>query len=316
LRAEISQSQFLLKLAISSSFSDLHTKSTGTKVALHHYGLSILEISMQEETPQIETSSPSFRLGALSVVVLAFIALLGYAIHERNAAQQVAAESARTAAALKDTRSQIEALTAKLDAMTAAPAPAPAPQIRHSNHARAIAAVHHVKPDPRWKKFQTQLDAQGKAIDDTRQDLASTRTELQGSIATNHQEIVALKRKGERNIYEFDIDKSKQFSHAGPVGVSLRKANTKHQYADLALMVDDREVSKKHLNLYEPAMFFAGNPDQPLEVVINSISKNHIHGYISTPKYKPAELAAISGEGAPVSVVPGDSTGSPQLRRR
>src|SRR5690348_16716920 len=147
---------------------------------------------MQEETPNIETSSPSFRLGALVVVLLAFIGLLGYAIHERNAAHEVAAENAQTAAALKDTRSQIEALTAKLDALTAPPMPAPAPQIRHLSHARVVAAVRHGKPDPRWKKFQTQLDAQGRAIDQPRQDLASTRTDLQGSIAKNHDQIVLL----------------------------------------------------------------------------------------------------------------------------
>jgi hypothetical protein len=270
---------------------------------------------MQEETLHIETSSPSFRLGTLVIVLLAFIGLLGYAIHERNAAQQVAAENAQTAAALKDTRSQIEALTAKLDVLTAPPVQA-APQVRHATHARLIPAVRHGKPDPRWKKFQTQLDAQGKAIDETRQDLASTRTALQGSIATNHEQIVALQRKGERNIYEFDINKSKQFSHAGPIGVSLRKANTKQQYADLKLMVDDREVSKKHLNLYEPAVFFADSGDQPMQVVISSITKNHIHGYISAPRYKASELAAMSGDAGTAAVAAGDNAASPQLHRR
>jgi hypothetical protein len=271
---------------------------------------------MQEQTPQIETSSPSFRLGALVIMLLAFIGLLGYAIHERNAARQIASENAQTAAALKDTRSQIEALTAKLDALTALPVQAPAPQVRHTSHARLVPAVRHGKPDPRWRKFQTQLDAQGRAIDQTRQDLASTRTELQGSIATNHEQIVALQRKGERNIFEFDINKSKQFSHAGPIGVSLRKANTKQQYADLKLMVDDREVSKKHLNLYEPAQFYADSAEQPMQVVINSITKNHIHGYISTPKYKASELAAMSADSAPSVAVAGESASSPQLHRR
>lgn len=271
---------------------------------------------MQEETPHIETSSPSFRLGALVIVLLAFIGLLGYAVHERNAAQQVADEKAQTAAALKDTRSQIEALTAKLDALTAPAVQAAAPRVRHSSHARMIPAVRHGKPDPRWKRFQTQLDSQGRAIDQTRQDLSSTRTELQGSIATNHEQIIALQRKGERNIYEFDINKSKQFSHAGPIGVSLRKANTKQQYADLKLMVDDREVSKKHLNLYEPAMFYADSVEQPMQVVINSITKNHIHGYISTPKYKASELAAMSGDAGTAAVGVGDNAGNPQLHRR
>jgi len=69
-----------------------------------------------------------------------------------------------------------------------------------------------------------QLDAQGQALDATKQDLVSTRTELQGSIAKTHDEIVVLQRKGERNYYEFDIDKSKQFSHTGPVGRQPEKS--------------------------------------------------------------------------------------------
>ena len=106
--------------------------------------------------------------------------------------------------------------------------------------------------------------------------------------------MVVLQRKGERNYYEFDIDKSKQLSRTGPVGVSLRKANTKLQYADLELMVDDLKMSKKHLNLYEPAMFYPGDESRPLELVINRISKDHIHGYVAEPKYKASELASSS----------------------
>jgi hypothetical protein len=33
--------------------------------------------------------------------------------------------------------------------------------------------------------------------------------------------------------------------HEGPFGIRLKKANSKHQYADLELMVDDRNLSQK-----------------------------------------------------------------------
>jgi hypothetical protein len=131
-------------------------------------------------------------------------------------------------------------------------------------------------------------------IEGTRQDLASARNELGSGIAKNHEELVALQKKGERNFYEFDIDKSKQFSHTGPIGVSLRKANTKHLYADLELLVEDRSISKKHLDLFEPAMFYPDGEHQPIELVVNRISKNHVHGYISVPKYRGSELTAMN----------------------
>jgi hypothetical protein len=270
-----------------------------------------------EERPRIEASSASFRLGALIVALVAFIALFGYAVRERNLAEQLTGENQQTATALKDTRGQIDALNSKLDGIVNARQAAVTKEQAHV--ARAHAAVRHAKPDPRWAKVQSQLDSQGKAIDETRQDLVSTRTELQGSIATTHEELVALEKKGERNYFEFDLNKSKQFSRTGPVGISLRKANTKHQYADLELMVGDRDVSKKHLNLYEPAMFYPDDQHQPLELVINSIDKNHIHGYISAPKYRASELTAMSNNPEPQTAnvqtasVP---AASPQLRRR
>jgi hypothetical protein len=105
---------------------------------------------------------------------------------------------------------------------------------------------------------------------------------------------VVLQKKGERNYYEFDISKSKQFQRNGSLGIRLKKANDKHQYADLELLVDDRNLSQKHVNLYQPVMFYTPDSPQPLELVINSISKDHIHGYVSTPKYSQSELASMS----------------------
>jgi hypothetical protein len=199
------------------------------------------------------------------------------------------------AAQLKDTRAQLGALATKLDSINVPPSPVSAPPAVAAG--RAVTrrpSVKIAKPDPRWRKMQTQLDAQGQAIADTRQELAGTRSDLEGSIARTHEELVVLAKKGERSYFEFDLDKSKNFHRAGPVSVSLHKANTKHQYADLELLVDDRQLSKKHLNLYEPAVFYPADERQPVELVINSISKNHIHGYISAARYKASELTAAS----------------------
>src|SRR5207237_8728743 len=112
------------------------------------------------------------------------------------------------------------------------------------------------REDPRWKQIQTQLSEQQKQIDATRQDLGSARTELQGSIARTHDELVLLQKKGQRNYFEFDIDKSGQFEKDGPVGIRLKKTKTKHQYADLEMMVEDFKVSKKQVNVLEPCIFY------------------------------------------------------------
>ena len=231
------------------------------------------------------------------VILMAALAATGaYSVHQHKLAQQSADRTAQVAASLDQTNAQVQQLTAKLNELTA-PKPAPAQPPAAAKH--RAARTHMVRmQDGRWKKMQTQLDAQGKEIDQTRQDLSNTRTELQGSIAKTHDELVVLEKKGERNYIEFDLNKEKQFQAEGPMGLKLRKANVKHQYADLELLVDDKSLTKKHVNLYEPATFYAADSDQPVQLVINQITKNHIHGYVSSPKYGRGELAAMSQQGS------------------
>jgi hypothetical protein len=261
-------------------------------------------------------------LGAVVIAVLGF----GYAIHEHNSAQtatwqsqQMAAQLDATHKQLDATNSQLNVLTAKVDALNK---PSPAVETgkasathRTGNGAGTGAAAEsgsgsrarRSARDQRFEKMQSQLDAQNQAIQDTRNDLTSAKTELSGGIAKNHDEVVLLQKRGERNYYEFDLSKSKQFARTGPMSVSLRKANVKKGYADLQLIVDDHTLTQKHVNLYQPAMFYDPDSPQPMEIVINDITKDHIHGYISAPKYKKSELTAMAApaqgnDSGPVSV--------------
>jgi hypothetical protein len=244
-----------------------------------------------------------FHLGSTTRLWLTGGALLAvgvgaaaYALHERNAAKQLAEQNAAVTSTLNATRDQMSALSARLDSLSAeraAEKSAASHPVIYRGPLTAASTRHRID-DPRWKKVQGRLDEQAKQIDSTRQDLTNTRTELQGSIAANHDELVLLEKKGERSFYEFDLDKSGRFQREGPVGVRLRKANSKREYADLELMVEDFKVSKKHVNIYEPVVFYSGDRKVPAELVINNISRNHIHGYVSEPKYKSAELEAMA----------------------
>jgi hypothetical protein len=263
------------------------------------------------------------KIAAAAAIVVLGGALGGYAIHEHNAAASLEIKNQQTTAALDQTKHQLDDLTGKVNTLVARaeapPAPAPAPVVAADRPAKPRAIVR--REDPRFKKLQSQLDAQGKAIEDARSqiagtqgDLVNTRTELSGSIAHTHDELVLLQKKGERNYTEFDLSKSKQFEHKGPFGMRLKKANDKHQYADMELIVDDRNLSQKHINLYQPVMFYTPDSPQPVEVVINSISKDHVHGYVSAPKYRQSELASMAnttGNGAQ-----GDQNASSQAPAR
>ena len=256
--------------------------------------------------PTADTRSPrkpSWMIGVIAAVLVA--AVLGFA-WQHNSAAKLEQQNQQMTAVLQQTQAQLDLMKAKLDSLTQPP-PAPVAHAKASagmgRRGGTVHTVHHRRPvdDPRWKQMQSRLDDQGKQLDEygkqidaTRQDLSSAKTELTGSIARTHGELVALERKGERSYFEFDLTKTKQFRATGPVGIRLKKANQKHSYADLELMVDDADLSKKHVNLYEPVVFYASDEGRPVELVINSISKDHIHGYVATPKYKKDELAAMA----------------------
>jgi hypothetical protein len=276
-----------------------------------------------EESP-MNSGSPVVKFVAplLAAVVVAGGGV-GYAVHEHHAAQELALQNQEVTAQLSATQSQLNQLTAKVSELTvrseaqaatppaadAAPASATPAVV---TGARAAGKPRASRPaDRRLTKMQAQLDAQGKAIEETRGDLTNTRTELTGSIAKTHDELVVLEKKGERSYFEFDLQKSKQFTHEGPVGVSLRKANLKHQYAHLELMVEDRDLVQKHVNLDQPVMFYQPDTELPIQVVINDITKDHIHGYVSAPKYRKSELASMSdGSANPASAADQSQAGS------
>jgi hypothetical protein len=136
--------------------------------------------------------------------------------------------------------------------------------------------------------------------------------------ARNHSELVALERLGDRNYYEFDLVKSKHFQPEGPISVSLRHTSTKHKNYDVALVVGDFRLIKKHVNLYEPLIFETPRSPQPLELVVNRIDKNRVHGYVSVPKAATGKIAHLahnpgSENSQPVSrsVAPSGSPASP-----
>jgi hypothetical protein len=72
----------------------------------------------------------------------------------------------------------------------------------------------------------------------------------------------------------------------GPLSVSVRKVNLKHKPYDLVLTVDDQQIEKTHVSLYEPIMLTMSDRPQPIELVVNELSDNQVKAYVSDAKYK------------------------------
>lgn len=110
-----------------------------------------------------------------------------------------------------------------------------------------------------------------------------------GLIATNAKELDILKHLGDRNIYEFTLQKSKRQAVA-TVALELKKADAKHSKYTLVVYSDDREIPKKDRSLDEPIQFYTGKDHLLYELVVNNIAKNQIQGYIATPKNAPVPV--------------------------
>ncbi len=265
-------------------------------------------------TPRYKPRGEHVAIFALGLVLAAS---LGYAWYQHRSVGQLMTARDQVAASLSQTKAEVDALSAQLKTMAASQKPvvqktgktavsnlAPGAMKQRANGvsrgavSRARAARAPVD-DPRWKKMDAELaktrsDLEGSirsSHDELSDSIAKSHDELTGSIAKSHEDIVALQQRGERDYFEFDVSKSKQFQRTGPISVSLRKANVKHRYCDLEVRVDDDELSKKHVNLFEPIFFSPGGYSQPIELVINRIDKNRIKGYVSRPKYGQAQAA-------------------------
>jgi septal ring factor EnvC (AmiA/AmiB activator) len=240
--------------------------------------------------------------------------------HQRSMTRQVSAREADLNATIAQLHSQLQDATTKINDITAVQsALANTAATASQSDARAAAAAQSqartaaaeaTMQSARLRLLQSAVNDQQMRLQATQAEIArtrsdlegnlnSTRNELTGSIARTHEELVALEKRGERNYFEFDAAKSKQFVHAGPLNLTLNKTDTKHATVDLMLLVNDQEISKKGVNLYEPVWIYETQDAQPVQVVINKIEKNWAHGYVSAPKYTRAELGANSASAAP-----------------
>jgi len=120
--------------------------------------------------------------------------------------------------------------------------------------------------------------------------LTSMKGDLSGHaslIARNHDELEVLKHKGDRNYYEFTLQKG-QKKPVSTVSLELKKADPKKSRFTLVVYADDKSYEKKDRNLNEPLQFYSGKDPMLYEIVVNNMAgKNQITGYLATPKNAP-----------------------------
>ena len=117
---------------------------------------------------------------------------------------------------------------------------------------------------------------------------------MSGLIARNHDDLDELKRKGDRNYYEFTLQKSKTPQHVGPVQMSVNKTDVKKSKYTMTVLADDKSIEKKDKTAGEPVQFYVKGTARyaPYEIVVFEVGKNQITGYLSTPKSAGSATAA------------------------
>jgi hypothetical protein len=115
-------------------------------------------------------------------------------------------------------------------------------------------------------------------------DLGSTKAELErtvanlnkvtgdlgvqsGYIATNGKEIAALKRLGERNIFEFNLRKTKAPQRVGDISITLKNTDPKRNKYTIEVLADDKTTEKKDKTVHEPVQFALGAIVQSVEIL-------------------------------------------------
>jgi len=120
---------------------------------------------------------------------------------------------------------------------------------------------------------------------------------MSGLIARNHDDLEELKRRGDRNYFEFTLQRSKSLQRVGPVQMTLNKTDQKKSKYTLTVLADDKSIEKKDKTSGEPVQFYIKGTTHmsPYEIVVFDVGKNQVSGYLSTPK----SAGATSATNAP-----------------
>jgi septal ring factor EnvC (AmiA/AmiB activator) len=265
-----------------------------------------------EETPLDTSSTPRWILIAL---VVAF-ALVGYLLYANHTARQdmdrglmqanqkaeaLSAQLDKTNSRLADLKGQLEVTSQKLGLTQdeLARARSLAQTIRKeqkTSDEQLRTQIGQVKQETTSKigEVSTELSGTKTDVEATKKDLEATKGKLErtigdlgvasGLIARNHDEVDQLKRLGERNIFEFNLTKTKAPQRVGPIQIQLRKTDTKRYKYTINVIVDDKAIEKKDKTVGEPVQFYVKGSRVPYEIVVYDVGKDRITGYLSTPK--------------------------------
>ena len=215
---------------------------------------------------------------------------------------QLAAEVEKVASRVEDTQKQIETRAQQVESRAIGRAQSLQEEIEATRETseQQISEVGG-KLAEYQEDTQTQVGALGGRVDTVKEEVDAARAQLEktiqeltsvkgdlgvqsGLIATNADELSALRSLGERNYYEFNLGKTRRPQRVGPVSVKLSGTDRKRNRYSIELWADDKRIVKRRKTLLEPVQFYVEGARIPYELVVNKIENGTIAGYLATPK--------------------------------
>ena len=268
-----------------------------------------------EESYRYEATGTPRWIAVLFGVVIALLAVLGYAGYSTQA---------RLGQDLAEQQKQNKVLTAQLEQANSRVADLKSQMeitvqrvgLTQSEIARAKSRAEAIRQEQQTsdQKLTAQLNQAQKESDEkigavasevggAKKDIEATKTDLEatkgklerslgdmnvmsGLIAHNRDDLEDLRRRGDRNYYEFTLQKSKNAQRVGPVQMSLNKTDPKKAKYTITVVADDKTIEKKDKTSGEPVQFYVKGSARmaPYEIVVFDVGKNQINGYLATPK--------------------------------
>ena len=134
-------------------------------------------------------------------------------------------------------------------------------------------------------------------LDATKNSIQMARSEMGTLIARNHDEIDQLRRMGQREYFEFTVQRKGGATKVGSIQIELKDTNTKKNQYTINVFADDNSFEKKNRSVNEPIFFYTGGSRTALELVVNKVTKSTATGYLSILKAAGAASASTATSG-------------------
>jgi len=121
-------------------------------------------------------------------------------------------------------------------------------------------------------------------LDATKNNLQMARSEMGTLIARNHDEIDQLRRMGQRDYFEFTVQRKAGAQKVGSVQVELKDTNPKKNQFTINVLADDKSFEKRNRSVNEPIFFYVEGSRAAIELVVNKVTKTSATGYLSVLK--------------------------------